>query len=310
MGISEQLKEIVSLKASLPGGAKIALNPPARTADLEAVERLIGEALPSELLELYGFADGQQEDSEGLFHSERFISMAEAIKQLEFSVSLVKPERPAVDDPVASERIVRRIVERYIELCTKKNFLGVRERSYRITGKFGVSSLEGPYVYRKDGDGAESREAVRMRDSDDIYALAGELFELEKASWNWDTVAFEISGKDDYTIRREFYDFDNELGITSTPEGAIRKKYFHYKWLPVLSDGSGNYIGVDLDPGPAGRKGQVIIFGRDEEALFVVADGLPSFFDWVIEESEDPESAYATSRVHLHDLIRKERPRA
>lgn len=301
MDMMERMKAIAS---------PATLNPPASAADLAAIERLIGESLPDDVRSLYGYADGQVDDSPGLFHADRFMSAAEVVRQLEFSVSLVKPERPAVDDPLASERIIRRIVERYIELCTKKNFLGVRERSYRITGRFGVSSLEGPYVYRKDGAGTESREAVRLRDCDDIYALAGELFELEKASWNWDAVAFEISGKDDYTIHREFYDFDTELGITSTPEGAIRKKYFHYKWLPVLSDGSGNYIGVDLDPGPAGAKGQVIIFDRDEEALFVVADGLPSFFDWVIEESKNPESAYATSRVHLHDLIRKERPRA
>lgn len=307
MNIENQLRTIAALAADLPGGKQAALNPPAREADLDAIEGLVGEPLPAEVRALYAAADGQAEDTLGLFHAERFISSAEMLRQLEFSFSLVKPERPRVLDPAASDKIVRSIAECYIERCTKKNILGIRERSYRITGKFGVNSLEGPYVYRKQADGTESREAVRMKNHDELYRMAAALFELEKESWNWDSVAFEIRGKNDYTIRREFYDFDTELSISSTPEGAVRKKYFHYKWLPILSDYSGNYIGVDLDPDAAGTKGQVIIFGRDEQALHVVADSLSSFFDWVIVESQDARSAYAASKVHLHDLIRRKR---
>jgi len=41
-----------------------------------------------------------------------------------------------------------------------------------------------------------------------------------------------------------------------------------------------------------------------------VADSLSSFLGWVIRESRDAASAYASSNVHLHDLLRKDNPYA
>jgi cell wall assembly regulator SMI1 len=49
----------------------------------------------------------------------------------------------------------------------------------------------------------------------------------------------------------------------SYPQRFIKKRYASRGWLPLISDRAGNYIGVDLDPGPRGEWGQVIIWGRD-----------------------------------------------
>lgn len=49
----------------------------------------------------------------------------------------------------------------------------------------------------------------------------------------------------------------------SYPQRFIKKLYVSRGWLPLISDRAGNYIGVDLDPGPKGEWGQVIIWGRD-----------------------------------------------
>ncbi|KAF2755861.1 cell wall assembly and cell proliferation coordinating protein [Pseudovirgaria hyperparasitica] len=57
----------------------------------------------------------------------------------------------------------------------------------------------------------------------------------------------------------------------SQPAGAIQKTYSHPAWIPLARDWGGNCLAVDLAPGPAGKWGQVIIFGRDYDCKYVVA---------------------------------------
>ncbi|WP_237724616.1 SMI1/KNR4 family protein [Deinococcus alpinitundrae] len=74
-------------------------------------------------------------------------------------------------------------------------------------------------------------------------------------------------------------DFGNETeNHASHPPGAITERYINTGWLGFLTDGSGNSVGLDLNPGPAGTLGQVITFGRDEENKSVLADSLDTFF--------------------------------
>jgi cell wall assembly regulator SMI1 len=67
----------------------------------------------------------------------------------------------------------------------------------------------------------------------------------------------------------------------SWPKDAVDPAYINPAWLPLTSDGGGNSIGLDFDPWPAGRVGQVIIFGRDEDEKVVLAESLGQFLDWV-----------------------------
>jgi cell wall assembly regulator SMI1 len=67
----------------------------------------------------------------------------------------------------------------------------------------------------------------------------------------------------------------------SWPEGAVDPAYINRRWIPLTHDGSGNHIGLDLDPWPNGRVGQVIIFGRDEDVKVVIAESLGKFLEWI-----------------------------
>ena len=58
-----------------------------------------------------------------------------------------------------------------------------------------------------------------------------------------------------------------------------RRSYAGTKWIPIASDGGGNFIGVDLGPDGDGTIGHVINFGRDEEGKTVLAENLGSFFE-------------------------------
>ncbi|BGP32766.1 Cell wall assembly regulator [Rhodotorula toruloides] len=84
-------------------------------------------------------------------------------------------------------------------------------------------------------------------------------------------------------------------GMSSFPDGWVRKRYSHPGWLPLLTDRCGNYIGVDLDPPPPssssdptsptapgapgssartyGQPGQVIAFGREIDEKVVLFPG-------------------------------------
>ena len=63
----------------------------------------------------------------------------------------------------------------------------------------------------------------------------------------------------------------------SQPPKAIQKAYAHPSWIPLARDWGGNNIAIDLAPGPAGKWGQVIIFGRDYDCKYVIARSWAGF---------------------------------
>jgi cell wall assembly regulator SMI1 len=77
---------------------------------------------------------------------------------------------------------------------------------------------------------------------------------------------------------------------SSCPKGWTAETYSHPGWIPLLTDGVGNYIGIDLDPPLATSEtansnasgasrpcaGQVIAFGRDIDIKTVIWPGGPS----------------------------------
>lgn len=67
------------------------------------------------------------------------------------------------------------------------------------------------------------------------------------------------------------------------PEAAVDPAYINPRWIPLTHDGSGNHIGLDFDPWPRGRVGQVILYGRDEDVKAVLAESLGTFLEWVAD---------------------------
>jgi cell wall assembly regulator SMI1 len=65
------------------------------------------------------------------------------------------------------------------------------------------------------------------------------------------------------------------------PDGAVDPAYVNPLWIPLTHDGSGNHIGIDFDPWPRGRVGQIILYGRDEDIKIVIAQSLGQFLEWI-----------------------------
>ena len=70
----------------------------------------------------------------------------------------------------------------------------------------------------------------------------------------------------------------------SQPPKAIQKAYAHPGWIPLARDWGGNNIAVDLAPGPAGKWGQIIIFGRDFDCKYVVSRSWAAFLAMVADD--------------------------
>jgi cell wall assembly regulator SMI1 len=81
-------------------------------------------------------------------------------------------------------------------------------------------------------------------------------------------------------------DINKNILSQSYSPGKIKEIYANKKWIPFAFDWSGNYLGIDLDPGKQGTIGQIINFGRDEDVKFVFAENLESFLNWFITQLE------------------------
>lgn len=60
----------------------------------------------------------------------------------------------------------------------------------------------------------------------------------------------------------------------SIPTDAVQPYYVHRGWIPIARDLVGNLIAIDMAPGPAGLKGQIILYGREFDTKVVIAMNL------------------------------------
>jgi internalin A len=81
-------------------------------------------------------------------------------------------------------------------------------------------------------------------------------------------------------------EYQEEGSHFSVPPGAIQEHYIDRGWIPIAHDHGGNHLGIDLNPGPQGRPGQIINFGRDQEIKRVIAYGAADLWRFVAEELE------------------------
>lgn len=70
----------------------------------------------------------------------------------------------------------------------------------------------------------------------------------------------------------------------SVPPNSVQKAYAHAGWIPLVRDWGGNNLAVDLAPGPNGRWGQVILFGRDYDTKYVIARSWGAFLALVADD--------------------------
>lgn len=307
MSIVQKFQQVIELQFSAKGVNTPRLNSGASLDAFSAIESLVQEPLPSTFKELYEFADGQSADDEPAFLGDGFMSLQQITHQLQFSWSLVKPTNRNIPDPERSEQLIREIIAFYTSKAPKAKLFGLKKAWYKMEFSCGDGSFGGPYLYETEATSSKERTILKIdyTDYQKITPTIQALKKLEESSFNWDEMEFVLYENGHYTVERKDYNLNDPENFSSVPEGAVKRIYFHYKWLPLFEDFGGNYIGIDLDPDTAGQKGQVIVFGRDEEVLTVLAPSLDAFFDKVLADLSSGSSVLLQSERHVHDLLRK-----
>ena len=91
--------------------------------------------------------------------------------------------------------------------------------------------------------------------------------------------------------------------MQSIPPGWVRKEYSQRGWIPLVTDKTGNYLGVDLSPDEGGAVGQVIVFGRDFDTKVVMwrGEGPTGWATWLAAFVEDLENGEGFELGHASD---------
>jgi cell wall assembly regulator SMI1 len=296
--IEKQWQEIVSLQGIKTHQSTY--QPPMQSSEATQIEELLGEPLPSEFVQLYAFANGQNRQENGLFLNDEFLNTADIINTLKISRSLVKPEKPTIENPEKAQQLLQQIADFY-----RRGISQTPKTWFKAEFDCGVGAFSGIQLYSNPSTLPDQAELLTFDDYLPINETIQTLYQLEEKSYNWDILKFTVYSDGKFEAKREYYALADSSFMSSSPAEAIQIKYFHYKWLPIFGDGGGNFIGIDLDPGSKGKKGQIINFGHDEDQMQVLANNLGEFFDFIITELKKKKSALKNPKIHLHDLLKK-----
>lgn len=111
---------------------------------------------------------------------------------------------------------------------------------------------------------------VHNGEDTDLFFFGVEFETLEMVRRGWESWCEMLDEKDPA--------FDVQ-GM-SFPAGAIRCQRRPKRWIPVLyEEWTMSHLAIDLVPGPRGHVGQVILFGLDREAHYVVDRNWATFLD-------------------------------
>lgn len=100
----------------------------------------------------------------------------------------------------------------------------------------------------------------------------------------------------------------------SVPLGYIKEQYCSQQWIPIAKDYGGNNYAIDIDPGPKGTRGQVIVFGRDYDTKYVLAESLGQYIGGLIrclqlgQYELDEASIYIDPLTALTNDINRDTP--
>lgn len=93
-------------------------------------------------------------------------------------------------------------------------------------------------------------------------------------------------------------------GVESDSDGlAVRRDWWHARWIPLTHIDTGDNHCLDLAPGPRGKLGQLIEIWNDARLRLVVAD---SFTEWLTQFADDLEDGKFVGCRETGELDRRE----
>lgn len=135
--------------------------------------------------------------------------------------------------------------------------------------------------YDEDDDEDEDDDTVKEleRQHQELAVFFGlKMLNLEGIKREYENLK-KLSGNEEYVFK-----------VPTYPEGSIRPTQLSCYWIALAYDDCGNSIGVDLKPGPNGKKGQVILWGKDfMESRIVICDSWLEFLNQFAKDLKNDE---------------------
>ncbi|CAJ1314890.1 SMI1/KNR4 family protein [Paenibacillus nuruki] len=88
---------------------------------------------------------------------------------------------------------------------------------------------------------------------------------------------------ENWTFLQEEFD-PEDLEVDAQP--GVKPFAWNAKWIPIASNGGGDYLCIDTDPAEEGTVGQVLYFWHDWEYRSVEATSLFEFIEMALQEEE------------------------
>lgn len=162
--------------------------------------------------------------------------------------------------------------------------------------------------------------SLRIHDGQELDGLSGvqgllyglslmTLYQIVSMRDHWSKIYYNL-----YTLQRNLDKLPKQGSI---PPNYVKLQYCNPRWIPVITDNAGNHIAIDMDPDVKGTPGQVIIFGRDFDTKFVVANNWGQFLssfvqdlkngNWDLDEDEDNDFLKGDGELLFIDSINHSR---
>ncbi len=93
----------------------------------------------------------------------------------------------------------------------------------------------------------------------------------------------------DWEMLRELVEQGEFNGRRVTSDNEVRKYWWSPKWIPFAADGHGDYLCLDLDPTPAGSKGQIISVSHESGRRKLVGSSFDNWLAELLEKLNDNE---------------------
>jgi cell wall assembly regulator SMI1/ankyrin repeat protein len=96
-----------------------------------------------------------------------------------------------------------------------------------------------------------------QKSGDGMFIVKDESFDEEYAWMSLDEAQAQWTMMQELAAEGEF------KGAKAKGETGVRSTWWHAQWIPIATDGGGNYLCVDLAPAMGGASGQIIGFRHD-----------------------------------------------
>ncbi|RCK64532.1 KNR4/SMI1 1 [Candida viswanathii] len=211
-------------------------------ADLQDFQKDLNIKLPNCVIQYFKLVDGQYSDfeSSGLIFGLKLMSLDE------ITIAADNWRKVAA---YLNQQLRENFQSEIAKLPTSHS--STNQYTKKLSGVSGASgSTSGGSIHRNFGSEGSSRRTS---------------FDLSVASLS--TLETTTSNRQTSTMPKQ----------RSIPPNTIHETLAHPMWIPLVTDEVGNYIGIDLSPAADGNYGQVILFGRDFDFKYKVADSWGDF---------------------------------